>query len=133
MYLLSSPLLAADSSWRSPETVAGATTIDAATAKRLYDEGAVFIDVRNPRLYAKKHIPRAHHLDLKNGFDEQAVNAIADVQTPIVIYCSGVKCGRSYRAAARAVDWGYTRVQYFRGGIVAWKDAGYPLEKAEGE
>jgi 3-mercaptopyruvate sulfurtransferase SseA len=27
-----------------------------------------------------------------------------------------------------AVSWGFEKVHYFRGGIVDWKNAGYPVE-----
>ena len=119
--------------WRSPEHVEGAITTSLQQAKTLFDEGVVFVDVRNVRLYTKKHIPGAYHLDLKNGFEEEALAAIVKRDQPVVIYCSGVKCSRSYKASARAVSWGFSKVHYFRGGIVAWKNAGYPLKYADSE
>ena len=115
------------SEYRSPEQVEGAISTSVIQAKELYDQGAVFIDVRNPRLYAKKHIPGAFHLDLKHDFDEVKLATITKKDQPIVIYCSGVKCSRSYRASAKALSWGYSKVHYFRGGIVDWKKAGYPV------
>lgn len=122
---------AEESEYRSPESVDGAISTSVEQARALYDQGAVFVDVRNPRLYAKKHIPGAFHLDLKYNFDEEKLAAIATKDQPIVIYCSGVKCSRSYRASEKAVSWGYTKVHYFRGGIVDWKKAGYPVEVSE--
>ena len=119
--------------WRSPEQVEGTITTSLQQAKTLFDEGVVFVDVRNVRLYTKKHIPGAYHLDLKNGFEEEALAAIVKRDQPVVIYCSGVKCSRSYKASATAVSWGFSKVHYFRGGIVAWKNAGYPLKYADPE
>ncbi len=113
--------------YRSPEQVDGTIKTSVQEAKELFDKGTVFIDVRNPRLYARAHIPGAFHLDLKSNFDESKLDAVAGKDQPIVIYCSGVKCSRSYRAAAKAVSWGFTKVHYFRGGIVDWKKAGYPV------
>ena len=115
------------SEYRSPEQVEGAISTSLEQARQLFDQGAVFVDVRNPRLYAKKHIPGAFHLDLKYNFDEEKLAAVAKKDQPVVIYCSGVKCSRSYRASEKAVSWGYTKVHYFRGGIVDWKKAGYPV------
>jgi rhodanese-related sulfurtransferase len=114
--------------YRSPESVDGAVTTSAEQAKALYDQGVAFIDVRNPRLYARKHIPGAHHLDFKHTFSEQALAAVVDRGELLVIYCSGVKCRRSSRASEMAVSWGFEKVHYFRGGIVDWKNAGYPVE-----
>jgi len=123
-----SPTVAADDKWRSPESVEGANTTGLSQAKQLFDEGAVFIDARNPGLYAKGHIPGAYHLDFKNGFDESALSGLVARDRPVVIYCSGVKCSRSYRASAKAVDWGYSKVHYFRGGIVEWQQSRYPVK-----
>jgi rhodanese-related sulfurtransferase len=119
------------SEYRSPEQVEGAISTSVVQAKELYDQGAVFVDVRNPRLYTKKHIPGALHLDLKHDFDEEKLAAIAEKNQPIVIYCSGVICSRSYRASEKAVSWGYSKVHYFRGGIAEWKKAGHPVETGQ--
>jgi rhodanese-related sulfurtransferase len=114
--------------YRSPESVDGAITISVEQAKSLFDQGVKFIDVRSPRLYARKHIPGAHHLDFKAIFSEQALASMADRDEPLVIYCTGVKCSRSSRASAMAASWGFNQIHYFRGGIVEWKNAGYPTE-----
>ncbi len=124
---------AGNPNYRSPEHVAGTTTTTLEKAKTLFDKGAKFIDVRNPRLYARRHIPGAYHLDLKHAYNEESLAAVANKDEPIVIYCSGVKCARSYRASEKAVSWGYKKVHYFRGGIVDWRDAGYPVESGEQE
>ena len=123
-------VIAGNPDYRSPEEVPGAVTITAEEAKKLYDEGVALVDVRSPRLYARRHIPGAHHLDLKTAYNEAALAALASMDDPVVIYCSGVKCSRSSRASAQAVSWGYKQVKYFRGGIVDWRNAGYPVESS---
>ena len=128
---LTTSVLAKQTSYRSPEHVDGAVTTSPQQAKQLFDEGVTFVDVRNIRLHTRKHIPGAHHLDLKKDFNEDSLSKLVDKNQPFVIYCSGVKCVRSSRASARAVSWGFTRVHYFRGGIVEWKKAGYPLKYAD--
>ncbi len=122
---------AAHGDYRSPEQVEGTITTSLQEARTLFDSGAVFIDVRNPRLYARGHIPGAFHLDLKNAFNEMSVTAIAEKEQAIVIYCSGVKCSRSYHASKKAALWGFRKVHYFRGGIVEWKKAGYPVKTGQ--
>ena len=119
--------------YRSPEAVDGAVTVSGQQAKELYDQGVMFLDVRSPRLYAKSYIQGTYHLDLKNNFNEEKLASVAKKHQPIVIYCSGVKCSRSYRASEKAVEWGYTKVYYFRGGIAEWKKAGYPVERGINE
>jgi len=122
---------AAKDSYLSPEHVDGAITTSLLQAKKLYDQGAVFIDVRNPRFYAKGHIPGAFHFDLKYNFDESKLDGVAKKDQPIVIYCSGVKCSRSSRASAKALSWGFSKVYYFRGGSADWKKAGYEIDVGE--
>ncbi len=122
---------AEDSGWRAPAEVPGATTVTVERAKELFDAGVAFIDVRNPRLYARRHVPGAHHLDMKDVFGPDTLSAVVAKDEPLVIYCSGLKCSRSSRASEMAADWGFQKVYYFRGGIVDWRDAGMPLESSK--
>ena len=124
---------AAKPGYIAPEQVPGARTVTVEEVKSLFDAGVVIVDVRSPRLHARRHIPGAIHLDLKVVFDEESLAAVAKKDEPLVIYCSGVKCSRSSRASADAVSWGYKEVLYFRGGIVDWRDAGYPMESGEAQ
>ncbi len=111
----------------SPLSVPGTETVTTAEAFRLHQAGVAFVDVRNPRLYARRHIPGAHHLDLYTDFSKATLGGIVAPDQPVVLYCSGIKCSRSSTAAEFAVDWGYTGVKYFREGIVGWRDAGHPM------
>ena len=112
----------------SPETVAGATTIDTAQAKTLFDRGAIFIDVRNQADWEAGRIPGAIHLELDNVFTQVSLTAVARPDQEVVMYCNGTKCPRSSQAAASAVGWGFTRVYYYRLGFPDWRGAGYPAE-----
>jgi rhodanese-related sulfurtransferase len=112
----------------SPETVPGATTIDAAQAKTLFDRGAIFIDVRNHADWEAGRIPGAIHLELDKVFTEASLSAVARPDQEVVMYCNGTKCPRSSQAAASAVSWGFTRVYYYRLGLPDWQSAGYPVE-----
>ncbi len=122
---------AEDTGFRAPQEVKGTKTVSAAEVKQHHEAGGVIVDVRNPRLYARRHIPGALHLNFSNSYNEKALSEVVKKDQPVVIYCSGVKCSRSYRASAMAVDWGYEKVLYFRGGIVEWRDAGYPVESSQ--
>ena len=119
---------AADREYLAPLHVPGARTVGVDEARWLYDDGVLFIDVRNPRLFARRHIPGAVHLDFANRFTLAALGAVAHRDQPIVIYSSGARCARAYRASMLAVDWGFSRVHYFRGGIVDWRDVLFPLQ-----
>jgi rhodanese-related sulfurtransferase len=112
----------------TPESVAGATTVDAAAAKQLFDDEAAFVDLRKENVWNSGRIPGAIWLDFKGGFSKEALEAEVDKDEKIVFYCSGVRCPRSAKAAEKALAWGYEQVFYFRDGFPGWKSAGYPVE-----
>jgi rhodanese-related sulfurtransferase len=112
----------------SPMTVNGATTVDTAQAKALFDKGALFVDVRSDKDWAAGRIPDAIHLELKKVFSEETLGKDAKKDDAIVIYCNGESCLRSSEASVKAVGWGFTKIQYYRDGFPAWKAAGYPTE-----
>lgn len=109
-------------------TVPGATTVDAAQAQQLFDQEALFVDLRKENMWNSGRIPGAVWLDFKTAFSEEALEAEAGKDEAMVFYCSGERCPRSAKACEKAVAWGYTKVNYFRGGFPAWKNAGYPVE-----
>ncbi len=113
----------------SPTEVEGATTIDVATAKELFDRSVPFIDVRNERYYNRGHIPGAIHLRLRSGaFNESSLAEVAGKDQEVVIYCNGLSCMVSSEACENAVSWGWEKIYYFRDGFPAWKAAGYSTE-----
>jgi rhodanese-related sulfurtransferase len=94
----------------------------------MYAEGVTFIDVRSPRQYKKRHIAGAVHLYIKDAFTEQNLSKLGPKETALVIYCNGAHCSLSYKAAEKAVAWGYTNIKYYRDGFRAWRLDGNPLE-----
>lgn len=124
---LVTPLIAAEKP-DSPLTIAGAVTIDAQQAKKLFDEGVTFIDVRKNKDWDAGRIPGAEHIELKKIFTNKSLSEIVKKDQKVVIYCNGAKCLRSSIASASAVKWGFKKVNYFRDGIPAWIAAKYPVE-----
>lgn len=112
----------------SPEAVDGATTVDAAQAKALFDKGVAFVDVRSNKDWDAGRIPGAAHLELKKVFSDEALGKVVGKDKEVCIYCNGPKCLRSSEASVSAVGWGYKKVYYFRDGYPAWQTAGYPVE-----
>ena len=112
----------------TPESVAGATTVDAAAAKALFDQEAAFVDLRKENVWNSGRVPGAIWMDFKQAFSKAALEAEVDKDEKVVFYCSGVRCPRSSKAATKALAWGYGEVYYFREGFPAWKKAGYPVE-----
>ncbi|MCG8672870.1 MAG: rhodanese-like domain-containing protein [Pseudomonadales bacterium] len=112
----------------SPTTVKGATTINASKAKALFDQEVAFVDVRKNSDWEAGRIPSAIHLELKKVYTADSLAEEVEKNEAVVLYCNGPKCMRSSKASAKAVEWGFSKVYYFRDGFPAWKAAGYPVE-----
>ena len=125
--LITTPLIAAEKP-DSPLTISGATTIDATQAKALFDKEVMFIDVRKSIGWDAGRVPGAEHLELKKVLTEDSLSNFVKKDQEVVFYCNGPKCLRSSKASAKAVSWGFTKVQYFRDGFPAWETAKYPVE-----
>ena len=71
LLLIAAPLIshAAKPGYSAPEAVPGARTVTVEEVKELFDAGVVIVDVRSPRLHARRHIPGAIHLDLKDAVE----------------------------------------------------------------
>ena len=54
-----------------------------------------------------------------------------DKNKTIVVYCGFVKCDRSHNGAMWAMKLGYTDVYRYPGGIKAWMEADYPIDKVK--
>jgi rhodanese-related sulfurtransferase len=112
----------------SPETVNGATTVSTNEAKKLFDQGITFIDVRSNRDWEAGRIPGSIHLELHHEFTEQSLGEVIGKDQPVVFYCNSTGCMRSSHASQKAVAWGYKRVYYYRLGFPAWKQTGYAIQ-----
>lgn len=123
--VLSATLARAD----APETVIGAKTVDLEQAKELFDDGAVFIDVRDQQSWSLGHIEGSVNLDFNaSEFAVLYISPDLDRTTPIVFYTSSALNIRSAMASFFASNWGYTNVYYFREGFYSWMAADYPVE-----
>ena len=95
--------------------------VEATTLKTwLEQREALLIDVREPSEYAVEHIPEAILLPLST-FDP--VRVPQEAGKKVVLHC--VMGMRSAQAGQKLLDAGYTTVYNFRGGVQAWKEAGY--------
>lgn len=97
-------------------------------AERLWRSGgAFFLDARHAADYAAGHIPNAFNLSAET-FTEQfpAVAALLTPDTPLVVYCDGVRCELSHELHARLKQLGYHRVRVLINGWTVWQRAGLP-------
>lgn len=100
-------------------------------------EDMLIVDTMPAKNFEKNRIPGAVNAELPVKMEdvtpeqrEAFVNALGtEKDKKVVIYCGFVGCERSDVGALIAIEEGFTNVYRQPGGIIAWMDAGYPVEK----
>jgi rhodanese-related sulfurtransferase len=85
-----------------------------------------FIDVREDGEFAVDRAAGARHIG-RGVLERDVETLIPGKDEPIVLYCGGGY--RSALAADNLQRMGYSNVVSMDGGIRAWREAGYPVEK----
>jgi phosphate transport system substrate-binding protein len=128
------------STWNdTPLTLDGAEVVDAKQVLELRSSGVPIIDARVAAEYEESHIPKAISVpyaeksEKSSNFNPQLDHfdlsmLPANKNAGIVFYCNAGACWKGYKAAVVAVEAGYKKVYWFRGGLPEWKGKGYPLE-----
>jgi rhodanese-related sulfurtransferase len=101
------------------------TMSTAQLAENLSAGNAIVIDVRSDFEFETIHVEGAKHVALaRKTFvqDLEAYRAKAG-DTPLVFYCNGTTCAKSYRAAKQAQDAGFANCYVYDAGIFAWTKA----------
>jgi rhodanese-related sulfurtransferase len=99
--------------------------IDAETVKNWLDADQVeLIDVRETGEHRRERIPGARILPLSQ-FDPAKLQAANGKR--VVLHCNSGN--RSAQAAKLLLQAGATEVAHLTGGIIAWRRAGFPVEK----
>lgn len=106
-----------------------------AAAARNDAELALIVDVREPGEYKDGHVPEAINIprgllelraDPTSPVADQALSA--DQSARILVYCTKGPGARSLLAAQTLASMGYERVEVLGGGLIAWAEAGLPVE-----
>ena len=114
----------------SPLQIAGATTVSPQEAKRLHENGAIFIDVRDRKSWDYGHISGAMHLNFIDG--SLALLYVSDVvakETPIVFYCDKSLMPTAAMASFFAMNWGYRHIYFYRDGYFSWLASDFPIDR----
>jgi rhodanese-related sulfurtransferase len=127
--------LAAD----TPETLQGVVVVSADEVLKLHAAGVAVIDARVAAEYAEAHIKGAINVPYR----EKSAKAItfdpshdqfnlaklpADKAEPIVLYCNGPECWKSFKACTAAIKAGYREIKWYRAGFPDWQARGLPTE-----
>lgn len=99
------------------------STISPAEAKRLIDEGAVLVDVREADEHLRERIPGARNAPLSR------LEQLGAGSRPVVFHCkSGA---RTLANAGRLSAAAGAEAYVIEGGLDAWRRAGLPVERDE--
>lgn len=90
-------------------------------------DSVVIVDVRSRFEYDVIHINKAKHVAMSNAaFGKNLEEALGgDKSKKVVTYCNGHTCAKSYKAARKAQELGFTNPVVFDAGIFEWTMA-YP-------
>jgi rhodanese-related sulfurtransferase len=116
-------------------TIRTLTVVEA--AKLVGNDAVVFVDLRDPReLEREGKLPGAFHCPrgmLEFWIDPESPYAkpVFQEDKTFVFFCAGG--WRSALAAKTAQDMGMKPVAHIEGGFGAWKTAGAPVERPDGE
>lgn len=127
---------------RLPVTLAGANLISAKEVSALPAQAKI-VDVRPIHDYLSSRIPNSLHISYRERSIRAAIfdSSLDDVdvflkrlhkfvpnkETHVVMYCNGLQCWKSYKAASAAIKDGYRHISWFRGGIVEWEAQGFTV------
>jgi rhodanese-related sulfurtransferase len=123
----------------TPENIEGVKVVDDAWVKDNHKSMKIY-DVRKKAEYIDEHIPGA----ISNPYKEKSEKTpefdstkdrldmdkfAQDKSAPIIVYCNGPRCWKSYKAAVLLKRAGYTKVHWYRNsGMPGWKSKGFPTE-----
>src|SRR5258708_3382613 len=93
---------------------------------------AVVLDARPFEEYAVSHIPGARTVPGKPGTTpalyvadvNSILSTIPDKNTPLILYCNGLNCGRSKRIEDELLKAGYQNVRRYQLGVPMWRALG---------
>lgn len=123
----------------TPAALDGVKIISAEEAKKMQDAGAPIYDNRVSAEYAEKTIKGAKSLPYKEKSEKAAefdatkddmdlAKLPSDKAAPIVFFCNGGECWRSYKASVVAKKAGHTKIHWMRGGMPEWTSKGLPTQ-----
>ena len=99
-------------------------SIDAATAAKLMDQGALMVDVRESGEYARARIPGSQNIALSR-FESSELRLGPD--QAVVFFCASGNRTRVH--AERLAEKAGTAAAYvLEGGLSGWAEAGLPVE-----
>jgi len=126
-------------SWNdTPLNIEGGEVVSAKQALELASNGVPIIDARVAAEYEEAHIanaisvPYAEKSKKETNFNPASdhfdlTRLPANKNAGLVFYCNAGSCWKGYKAAVVAINAGYKKVYWLRGGIPEWQEKNYPV------
>lgn len=126
---LAGPASAAE---ETPTQLPGVTIVSADELKPMLDQGIFVYDLRKKASFIDGHVPGAK--SAAAYYDAERTSLDTTVLVPnksdrILFYSHGTTGWKSYWAAVRAVEAGYTNVMWMRGGFAEWSANEFPIAR----
>lgn len=116
-------LLIADEVWRR---LHGQRELSPAESVRLINQGAAVVDVRAPGDFSGGHVIGARNIPAAE-LDGRTPELDKYKQQPLLVYCQN---GQTSRGSAGLLSKrGFEQVHTLKGGLAAWKQEQFPLER----
>jgi len=125
----SEPATAAE---ETPTHLDGVTVVAPDQLRPLLNQGVRVYDLRKKASYADGHVPGAEHAAGHYDANATALDTRflgPDKTARIVFYSHGTTGWKSYWAAMRAVEAGYSNVMWMRGGYAEWAAGNHPIAR----
>ena len=126
----------------TPDAVQGVTRVGAEEVAELARQNVPIIDTRSQKEFDSEHVRGAvlapyvekslKEVDFdakKDDFSAFLAMKLAK-DKPVVFFCNGPECWKSYKASRAAQAAGYAKVYWFRGGMPEWREKRMPVEGA---
>ena len=121
--IVAAVLIFAPRSGAPAQSAAQPAEISIEQAYQRYQNGDFFLDVRTNEEWDAFHVPGTTHIPL-----DQLADRVDEVprDQPVVVVCRSGNRSRSGRDIL--LNAGFTDVVSVSGGLIAWSNAGYPIE-----
>ena len=122
----------------TPDALKGVTRVGAEEVAELAKQGVTLVDTRTQKEYENEHVRGAvlvpyvekslKEIDFDAAKDDFSALKALPTDKPVVFFCNGPECWKSYKASRAASLAGYTKVYWFRGGMPEWREKHMPVD-----
>ena len=115
-----------------PDRITEPVLVDIEISKKLFKEGALFIDARDRAVYSEGHIENSINIPWESSDNEMINEKLLGIKydRDVVIYCSGGDCTLSLDLGDYIFDeLSFENVFIFEGGYPLWIENYLPIKK----